>query len=253
VSPFTALLALFGLWFYFFRSEGRRYRFLGWLFALTFLLFAVAGARSYYTAPLYPMLLASGSVLMGNWLARLRPLWSCLIYGVQWAAIAAGLIIGILLFLPVVPIGSPIWKVTAKIYDQFREEVGWPELAQSVANVYNSLPPDERARTGILTGNYGEAGALGLYGPALGLPRAMSLTNSFWYRSFDKRQPQTVILVGFDPDEGRELFESCEVAAKNTNPFNVVNEESRDHPDILLCRNLKQHWPDYWANHRRFG
>lgn len=253
VSSFTALLALFGLWFYFFRPEGRRYRLSGWLFVLTFLLFAIAGARSYYTAPLYPMLLASGSVLLGIWLSRLRPLLSRVIYGVQWALIAAGLIIGILLFLPVAPIGSSVWNFTAKMYDQFREEVGWPELAQSVANVYNSLPPQERMQAGILTGNYGEAGALGLYGPALGLPRPMSLTNSFWYRSFDPRQPQTVILVGFDLDEGRELFESCDIAAKNTNPYNVVNEESADHPDILLCRNLKQSWPEYWANHRRFG
>ncbi|HTZ98575.1 MAG TPA: glycosyltransferase family 39 protein [Terriglobales bacterium] len=253
VSSFTAQLALFGFWFYFFRSEGRRYRLIGWLFAVTFLLFAIARARSYYTAPLYPMLLAGGSVMLGLWLAGLRPLWSRVIYGVQWASIAAGLIIGILLFLPVASIGSPVWKLTAKIYDQFREEVGWPELAQSVANVYNSLSPQERVRAGILTGNYGEAGALGLYGPALGLPRAMSLTNSFWYRSYDSRQPQTVILVGFDLDEGRELFESCEVAARNTNPYNAVNEESRDRPDILLCRNLKQPWPQYWANHRRFG
>ena len=253
ISPFTAPLALFGLWFYFFRPDGRRFRLLGWLFAVTFVLFAIPGARSYYTAPLYPMLLAAGSVLLGTWLAGLRPLWSRLIYGLQWAGIAAGLVIGVLLFLPVAPIGSPVWKVTAKVYDQFREEVGWPDLAQSVANVYNSLPPEEQARTGILTGNYGEAGALDLYGPALGLPRAMSLTNSFWYRSFDPRQPQTVILIGFDLDEGKDLFESCAVAGKNTNAYGVVNEESRDHPDILLCRNLEQPWPAYWAHHRRFG
>lgn len=253
VSLFTAPLALIGLWFYFFRPEGRRFRLLGWLFVVTFVLFAILGARSYYTAPLYPMLLAAGSVLLGIWLARLRPLWSRLIFGVQWVGIAAGLVIGVLLFLPVAPIGSPVWKVTAKVYDQFREEVGWQDLAQSVANVYNSLAPEDRARTGILTGNYGEAGALDLYGPAFGLPRAMSLTNSFWYRSFDPREPQTVILVGFDLDEGQDLFESCAVTGKNTNAYGVVNEESRDHPDILLCRNLKQPWPMYWANHRRFG
>lgn len=253
IAPATVPLAMFGLWFYFFRPEGRHFRLLGWLFAVTFVLFAIPGARSYYTAPLYPMLLAAGSMLLGIWLGGLRLLWSRLIYGIQWAAIAAGLVIGVLLFLPVAPIGSPVWKITAKLYDQFREEVGWQDLAQSVANVYNSLPAEERVQTGILTGNYGEAGALGLYGPALGLPRAMSLTNSFWYRSFDPREPQTVILVGFDLEEGKDLFESCAVEAKSTNAYGVENEESRDHPDILLCRNLKQPWPEYWANHRRFG
>jgi hypothetical protein len=122
-----------------------------------------------------------------------------------------------------------------------------------VAGVYRSLPPEEREKTGILTGNYGEGGALNLYGPGLGLPRAMSLTNSFWYRGYDPRLPQIVIVVGFDLDEGRRLFGSCEVAAKNTNPFGVENEESRDHPDILLCRDLRMPWPVYWAESRRFG
>ncbi len=92
-----------------------------------------------------------------------------------------------------------------------------------------------------------------LDGPALGLPHAMSLTNSFWYRGYDPRQPQTVIVTGFDLDEGKELFESCVVAAKNTNSFGVVNEESRFHPDILLCRNLRLSWPVYWERFRRYG
>ena len=139
------------------------------------------------------------------------------------------------------------------MHDQFREEIGWPDLARTVAAVYDSLPGEERARTGILTGNYGEGGALNLYGPGLGLPRSMSLTNSLWYRGYDPRLPRTVILVGFDLEEGQQLFESCVTAAKNTNAFGVVNEESRDHPDILLCRDLRMPWQLYWEKHRRFG
>jgi hypothetical protein len=119
--------------------------------------------------------------------------------------------------------------------------------------VYSSLSPAERERTGILTGNYGEAGALNLYGPGFGLPHAMGLTNSFWLRGYDPRLPQTVILVGFKLDEGQHLFESCALAARNTNSSGVENEESRDHPDILLCRTLRSPWPVYWDGHRRFG
>ncbi len=143
--------------------------------------------------------------------------------------------------------------MTSKVHDQFREEIGWDDLANTVAQVYNALPADERAKTGILTGNYGEAGALNLYGPGLGLPRAMSGTNSFWYRGYDERQPQIVILVGFDPDEGQELFESCVVSARNSNRFGVENEESRDHQRILTCRDLKEPWPEFWKKFRRFG
>jgi hypothetical protein len=253
VNPVTAPLTLLGLWFYLFREEGRRYRLIGWTFVVTFALFAVAGARSYYTAPLYPMLLAGGSVLFGNLLARSRVAWSRFAYGVQWAVIVAGGVGFALLVMPVAPMGSRLWKITSKLHDQFREEIGWPDLAQAVAGVYASLSAEERQNTGILTGNYGEGGALNLYGPALGLPHAMCLTNSFWYRGYDPRLPQTVILAGFGLEEARKLFDDCTVAAKNTNPFGVENEESRDHPDILLCRNLRMPWPDYWARSRRFG
>jgi len=62
-----------------------------------------------------------------------------------------------------------------------------------------------------------------------------------------------VILAGFDLDEGRKLLAVAFVAEKNTNPSGVENEESRDHPDILLCRNLRMSWPDYWERFRRFG
>lgn len=253
VNLVTVPLVLLGLWFYFFHREGRRFRLLGWTFVVTFVLFSIARSRSYYTAPLYPMLIAGGSVLLAGWLNNLRPLWSRMIYGLQWTAILVGGLVFVLLVMPVAPIGSRVWQITSKLHDQFREEIGWPDLARAVAGVYRSLPAPDQERTGILTGNYGEAGALNLYGPGLGLPHAMGLTNSFWYRGYDPREPEIVIVTGFDLDKAQKLFASCEVAAKNTNPFGVENEESRDHPDILLCRDLRMAWPYYWQHYRRFG
>src|SRR5262249_14321514 len=44
VNLVTAPLVFLGLLFYFLREEGRRYRLLGWTFALTFLLFALRGS-----------------------------------------------------------------------------------------------------------------------------------------------------------------------------------------------------------------
>lgn len=253
VNPATVPLAILGLWFCFFREEGRRYRLIGWTTAVTFALFAIAGARSYYTAPLYPVLLAAGSVLLGSWLSGKTPAVWRAIYGVQWALVVLCGVVAIRLVTPVAHVGSRLWNITSNLHDQFREELGWPELAGNVARVYNALPPEEKARTGILTGNYGEGGALNLYGPALGLPHAMSLTNSFWYRGYDPLEPQTVILTGFDLDEAEKLFESCSIAAENENRYGVVNEESKYHPDILLCRKPKFSWAEYWSKSRRFG
>ena len=251
INVATVPLALLGLWFYLVREEGRKYRLLGWVFVLGLAMFAFAQARFFYPAPLYPMLIAAGSVVWERWVAGLRH--PRLASSVLWSGIALGGAAFALLVLPVAPLGSRIWNLTSGIHDEFREEIGWDDLAREVARVYDALPPEERLRTGLLTGNYGEGGALNLYGPALGLPHAMCGTNSFWYRGFDPKEPQTVVLVGFDLDEGQELFESCRVAGRNENQWNVTNEESRDHPDILVCRRLRHSWPDFWKKFRRFG
>ena len=253
VNPFTVPLLALGLWFLFVRPEGKRYRALGWTYLATLALFMVAKARFYYLAPMYPVLLAAGSVLWGQWVRSLRPTRARVAEGFQWAGILVGAVAFALIVMPIAPIGSTVWKFTSQKHDQFREEIGWTELAETVARVYESLPVEERSRTGILTGNYGEGGALNLYGPGLGLPRAMAGTNSFWYRGYTEPQAETVIVVGFDLDEAEELFASCRVAAKNTNRYNVVNEESRDHPDVLVCRHLRKTWPEFWKKFRRFG
>jgi hypothetical protein len=253
VNPATLPLVFLGLWFYFVREEGKRYRALGWTYIATLALFMVAKARFYYMAPIYPVLIAAGSVLWGSWVQSLRPAGARVAEGVLWGAMLVGAAIFAPIVMPVAPIGSGLWNFTSKMHDQFREEIGWTDLAQTVARVYESLPTEERARTGILTGNYGEGGALNLYGPAYGLPRAMAGTNSFWYRRYTEPPPETVIVAGFDLDEAEDLFASCSVVAKNTNRYDVVNEESRDHPDILVCHDLRQSWPEFWRKFRRFG
>jgi hypothetical protein len=253
VNPATVPLVFLGLWFYLIREEAKRYGALGWMYVVTLAIFVVAKARFYYLAPMYPALLAGGSVLWGQWVRSLRPAGSRAAQGILWTAMVTGAVIFALTILPLAPLGSGLWKFTSKVHDQFREEIGWTDLAQTVARVYKALPAEERARTGILTGNYGEGGALNLYGPGLGLPRAMAGTNSFWYRGYTEPPPETVIVVGFDLDEAEELFSSCRVAAKNTNSFNVINEESRDHPDILVCQHLRETWPEFWQKFRRFG
>jgi len=62
--------------------------------------------------------------------------------------------------------------------------VGWPELVGTIAKIRDSLPAEQRARLGILAGDYGAAGAIDLYGPAYQLPPAISGINSFWQRGY---------------------------------------------------------------------
>src|SRR6185437_5788561 len=86
MNPAAIPLTLLGFWFFFARAEGRPYRLLGWMFAAVFAMYAIAGARSYYTAPLYPVVIAAGSVLLITLLNRARPAWRRLALGVEWIA-----------------------------------------------------------------------------------------------------------------------------------------------------------------------
>ena len=253
VNLVTTPLTFLGLRFLLWGEERKRYRQAGWTVLATFVLFWIAKARFYYTAPIYPVFLAAGSVAFGNWMKKAKPATARFVNGLQWAGIILGGAMFALFVMPIAPFGGAAWRITSKMHDQFREQIGWTELAENVARIYNALPPEERARTGILTGNYGEGGALNLYGPKLGLPHAMSGTNSFWYRGYDPREPQTVIVVGLEREEADTKFVSCNVAGRNTNRYGVENEESRDHPDILLCRGLKGSWTEFWAHFQRYG
>src|SRR5205814_3437191 len=94
------------------------------------------------------------------------------------------------------------------------------------------------SRFGILAGNYGEAGAINLYGKEYGLPEPICGTNSFWARRYSDRPPETLIVIGFSREFGQRYFESCEVVGRITNKHGVVNEETTDHPEILLCRHF---------------
>ena len=130
--------------------------------------------------------------------------------------------------------------------------IGWPDLTANVAKVYQSIPEDEKPGTIIYAGNYGEAGALDLYGKQYGLPRVVSGANSLWYRGYGDTDPQTVIVVGVDYSEAAMIFRSCRVAGKVGNRYGVRNEESTYHTAILVCRDPVLPWKEIWAQAQDF-
>lgn len=242
-----------GLCFYLFSRTGRRFRALGWMYVVPLLLFVIAKGRGYYLAPAYPMLYAAGSVWGEQWLASMRRSWAVALRTMVWTALAADVVVAAALTLPIAPVNSGWAKVAFRINGDFHEEIGWPELVETVAHVRDSLPQADRARLGILAGNYGEAGAINLYGARYGLPRAISGINSFWQRGYGTPPPETLIVVGLSRRFLDRNFSACEVMGHTWNRYGVENEETRDHPDIFVCRGLRQSWPEFWKNFRYFG
>ena len=226
---------------------------LAWMYVVPLLLFVVAKGRGYYIAAAYPMLYAAGSVWGEQWLAALRRGWADSLRGLVWFALAVDILIVMAVALPTAPINSAWWRVSNKIQGDFREELGWPELVETVAQIRDKLPAEDRAHLGILAGNYGEAGAVNLYGKQYALPRAISGVNSFWQRGYGDPPPQTLIVIGISRGYLEQNFASCEVAGHTWNRYGVLNEETEDHPDIYVCRGLKKTWPEFWKQSRHFG
>ena len=246
-------LALAGLLFLFVSQKAARWRALPWLYVAPLTLFLLARGRGYYLAPAYAVLFAAGAVWLEDLFRRWRPLWSRLGYAVAAVLLLADAALVSAVVLPAGPVGSAAWKFALKNNEDLAEEIGWPELVETIARVRDSLPEKDRARLGILAGNYGEAGAINLYGPGHGLPRAICGTNSFWARGYGDPPPETVIVVGFDREFVERHFESVELVARVTNRYGVANEETTQHPEIFLCRGLRGGWAEFWKTFQRFG
>ena len=155
--------------------------------------------------------------------------------------------------LPIAPVNSPVWNMTSEVHDNFVEQIGWPDLVAEVSEIYAGLPAEQKAATGILTGNYGEAGAINLYGASYRLPTAISGNNSYWMRGYGVPAPQVVIVVGFSRQRVEQIFTECTLSGNITNRYGVENEETRFHPDIFICRDARLPWPELWNELQSFG
>jgi hypothetical protein len=251
-NPFAFPLWILGLCALFFSQRLRRYRILGWMAIVPIALFALAKGRGYYTGPLYPMMLAAGAAELQLRLAALRPAMRRVGWSIATLLLLAGTIV-VPIVLPIVPIHSRYWTFVNERNGDLREEIGWPSLTQEVARIWSSLDPAERGKAGIYCGNYGEAGALNLYGPRYELPPVLSGINSYWLRGPGNPAPTVLVVVGADREGVEEACASVELAGHITNAARVKNEETERHPDIFICRGLRQPLQKIWPKLRSFG
>lgn len=247
-NPFSLPLWTVGLSLCLFGDSTKRFRPLGWMFIVTFLLFLLNRGRAYYVAAAYVMLLAAGTVWFEGWLAWHAEKTRRLGFGLLWGAQIIGSLIAIVLMKPIAPINSSLWKITSSVNEDATEMVGWQDLTAQVADIYQSIPEKEKQRTAILAGNYGEAGALDLYGPEYGLPRVISGSNSLWYRGYGKPEPETVIVVGFESSYAIYFFKSCEFHGSVKNQYGLKNEETTHHTSLYVCREPRHPWNDMWQD-----
>lgn len=241
-----------GLYYYFFSAAGRRFRLMGWLYLIPFVLYLLAQGRSYYLAPAYPMLIAAGAAMWEHWCQSLSVGRSRAVSGAAWSMLAAGAIFSGALTLPIAPIGSPLFKATAEIHDLFTEQIGWPDMVRTVAGIYARIPEAERTHTGILTAENDEAAALNVFGAEYGLPKAISGSDTFWLRGYGDPPPETLIVLGIDPGWVQGLFKQCRQVGTITNSYGIQNDLTNP-PEIFLCTQPRFPWPELWERLKHFS
>jgi 4-amino-4-deoxy-L-arabinose transferase-like glycosyltransferase len=229
-----------------------RFRPVAWMFLLPAAFYTFTRAVFYYLAPTYPMLIAMGAVGFESWRARLRHGWAVALTIVLSAGIVSAGAYAIAIVVPLQANG-PLRNFALAQNDALREEIGWNDLVRTVAQIRDSLPPDQQAHLGITTGNYGEYGAIDVLGRAYGLPEPIGTTNSEWLRGYPTPQPTTLIVLGLGEQEANSLFTGCRWAGHDGNSEGVRNEESVDHPDIFVCGPPRLPWPQLWQEHKDFG
>ena len=242
----------------FFFSRASRLRVLGWTYVLLLSTMIVLKAKNYYLAPIYPMLFASGAVAIEGRLARRtwsrERLWPKVAIAAYVLASGAILVPAILPILPPAEllsyerrlgIAPPKTEVEhdGPLEQRLGDQFGWEELVADVARIYDSLPPEERAKTGIFASNYGEAGALDLFGPAYGLPKAICAHQSHYYWGPPKPEPENLIWLQWRRRGVEDHCLSVEKVGEHFHPWGMA-EENRP---IYLCRGLRRTLAEYWT------
>jgi 4-amino-4-deoxy-L-arabinose transferase-like glycosyltransferase len=234
----------------------RAFRVVGWTCVWVFVILMALHGKAYYAGPVYPALIGAGAVMLERVRGtRLGPV-------LRWVG-ATALVLTMAVLLP---IGVPILPPAAmaryaraigasfalrtntgemeRLPQDYADMLGWEEQARAVARVYRSLPSPDRARTVLVAGNYGEAGALDFFGPRYGLPAVVSPTGSFWFFGPGTKPGEVVVTIGAGREDLAPLFDSVDAAGRVTSPWSVAEER-----DLTIYvargphRTLQEVWP----------
>jgi hypothetical protein len=251
--PVSALVWIPGLTFLF-SCKAKNYRCLGITYLVFLAVMMILKGKDYYLAPIYPMLFAAGGVFWETiFAARPRMRWLKVV--IPAAVLVLG-IIAIPLDVPILPpdkivpfmeaLGIKMSRTEVQdsgpLPQHFGDEFGWEEMVAATVQIYNSLPPDERAKTGILAGTYGDAGAIDFFGPRYGLPKSISPHQNYYYWGPRQYTGETLILLHYNLADAQRACQSVQVGPTLNNPFAMQEE----HYTILVCRGAKIPLAEAW-------
>jgi hypothetical protein len=232
--------------------EARPFRAVGIACVIAIVLQFVLGGKPYYPGGAYTFLFAAGCVPFERWLAARRSQGSRFSPAARMGALmVVGALVAAPVSLSVLPDRTLHTVPLQKINYDLGEEIAWPKEVALVAREYDALPAAERRYTTILTGNYGEAGAIDRYGPGLGLPQVYSGANNFWLWGPPPAADSNAIVVGMDPAFLRREFAHVRLVATFWNGLGVSDDEQGT--QLFLATGLKSTWAHAWPAFRDYS
>jgi hypothetical protein len=103
-------------------------------------------------------------------------------------------------------------RQVGQLPQNFADRFGWEGMVETIAGAYRALPREERSEACILTGNYGEAGAVDFFGAKHGLPEAISGHNNYYLWGPRGCTGETVLSVGVPREQLEGVFGRIERA-----------------------------------------
>ena len=253
--PTSALVWIPGLAFLLLSTKAKKYRCLGITYLVFLAVMMILKGKDYYLAPIYPMLFAAGGVFWEAQIGR-RPRLRWIKIALPAAVLALG-VIAIPLDVPVLPVDKIVPYMEAlgiqmshteaqergPLPQHFGDEFGWEEMVAATAELYNSLPAEERSKTGILAGTYGDAGAIDFFGARYGLPKSISPHQNYYYWGPREYTGESLILLHYDLADAQHGCQSVQTGPTLNHPYAMQEE----HYTILVCRRSKIPLADAWS------
>ncbi|MCP4154552.1 MAG: glycosyltransferase family 39 protein [bacterium] len=260
-NPITIIIWLVGLWYFLFNKEGKTFRLLGWMFLSIYILFTIQSAKDYYLAGAYPVLFAGGAILWEKWLMKREWNWPKPVFIVL---ILVSTIVFTPFALPVLSVDNTVEYMRkigiehqsgerhqqGVLPQHFSDMHGWEEMAERVARIYETLPPQDQKECFVFATNYGETGAINFYADKYPLPPAFSAHNSHYYWPPEGYSGDVVIALGRNKERLEKIFDSVIEAGRTNCPYAMPFENNLP---IFICRGIKLPLMELWPKLKGFG
>jgi hypothetical protein len=266
VNPLTAPIWLTGVLALLFSGRLKPYRVLGWCYLVCYAVFFVLHGKNYYLAPVYPMLLAAGAVVLESALDRpetgqARLQWLKPVIVIVLLASGAHLtpvVVPVLSpdrfleYAKTLPFKLPVMEhshARAALPQWYSDQFGWQEIVDETAIAWNRLPAEERSDCGIFAQDYGQAGAIDFLGRRYDLPASLS-GHQTWFLWGPRGYSGNCMIVLDDRRETLErLWEHVDyVGTSAANPYALEQQI-----DVFICRGKKfDSWSGLWPHVKRW-